>query len=239
MKAMILAAGRGERMRPLTDHQPKPLLEVGGKALIVWHLERLREAGIRDIVINHAWLGEMIERTLGDGGALDVRITYSAETVALDTAGGIARALPVLGEAPFLVVNGDVYCEWDFRRASSAAARLARSAFAAWLVMVPNPPQHPAGDFRIESGIISDAGAPATGGVFTFSGIGVYRPALFAGIRQGEKAALAPLLRTAMAESGVAGELFDGAWTDVGTPARLQELDTALRVAHSARTGLK
>ncbi len=239
MKAMILAAGRGERMRPLTDELPKPLLEVGGKALIVWHIERLRAAGIRDIVINHAWLGRMIERTLGDGVALDVQITYSAETAALETAGGIARALPLLGEAPFLVVNGDVYCEWDFRRASSATVRLARSAFAAWLVMVPNPPHHPRGDFRIASGIISDQSAPATGGAFTFSGIGVYRPALFGDIRQGEKAALAPLLRRAMVEARVAGELFDGAWTDVGTPARLHELDCALRVAHSARTGIK
>ena len=117
---MILAAGRGERMRPLTDELPKPLLEAGGKALVVWHIERLRAAGIRHIVINHAWLGRMIERTLGDGAALDVQITYSAETAALETAGGIARALPLLGEAPFLVVNGDVYCEWDFRRAFSA-----------------------------------------------------------------------------------------------------------------------
>lgn len=236
---MILAAGRGERMRPLTDHKPKPLLEVGGKALIVWHLERLRAAGIRDIVINHSWLGEMIERTLGDGAALDVQITYSAETAALETAGGIARALPLLGEAPFLVVNGDVYCEWDFRRASSAAAHLARSAFAAWLVMVPNPAQHPGGDFRIKSGIISDQGTPATGAAFTFSGIGVYRPALFAEIRQGEKAPLAPLLRKAMVETRVAGELFDGAWTDVGTATRLHEIDAALRLAHSARTSLK
>ena len=234
MKAMILAAGRGERMRPLTDRKPKPLLEVGGKALIVWHIERLRAAGIRDIVINHAWLGEMIERALGDGAALDVRIAYSAETEALETAGGIARALPMLGEAPFLVVNGDVYCEWDFRRASSAAARLAQAALAAWLVLAPNPPQHPRGDFCIDNGIISDKGMAGASGAYTFSGIGIYCPTLFAGIRQGAKAPLAPLLRKAMAAGQVAGELFDGAWTDVGTAPRLHQLDAALRVARVA-----
>lgn len=239
MKTMILAAGRGERMRPLTDQKPKPLLEVGGKALIVWHIERLRAAGIRDIVINHAWLGGMLERALGDGAALDVRITYSAETEALETAGGIARALPMLGAAPFLVVNGDVYCEWDFRRASSAAARLTLSALAAWLVMVPNPPQHAGGDFRIDHGIISDKGMALANSTTTFSGIGIYSPALFAGIPQGAKAPLAPLLRRAMAAGQVAGELFDGGWTDVGTPSRLHQLDAALRAARSARTGLK
>ena len=221
-------------MRPLTDRKPKPLLEVGGKALIVWHIERLRAAGIRDIVINHAWLGEMIERALGDGAALDVRIAYSAETEALETAGGIARALPLLGEAPFLVVNGDVYCEWDFRRALSAAARLAHAALAAWLVMIPNPAQHAGGDFCIASGIITDKGLADAIGAFTFSGIGIYCPTLFAGIRQGAKAPLAPLLRGAMAEKRVAGELFDGAWTDVGTPPRLHQLDAALRVARVA-----
>ena len=145
-------------MRPLTDQKPKPLLEVGGKALIVWHIERLRAAAIRDIVINHAWLGGMMQRALGDGAALGVRITYSAETEALETAGGVARALPMLGEAPFLVVNGDVYCEWDFSRARCAAARLASSALDAWLVLVPNPPQHPEGDFSITNGFIGDRG---------------------------------------------------------------------------------
>ncbi len=235
MKAMILAAGRGERMRPLTDCLPKPLLEVGGKALIAWHIERLRAAGIRDIVINHAWQGEMIERALGNGAALDVRIAYSAETEALETAGGIARALPMLGQAPFLVVNGDVYCAWDFQRAHSAAACLAQSALAAWLVMVPNPEHHAGGDFRITNGFITDKSVAGAGGAFTFSGIGIYRPVLFADIRQDEKAPLAPLLLRAMAETRVAGELFDGAWTDVGTPSRLQQLDATLRVARMAR----
>lgn len=236
---MILAAGRGERMRPLTDQKPKPLLEVGGKALIVWHIERLRAAAIRDIVINHAWLGGMMQRALGDGAALGVRITYSAETEALETAGGIARALPMLGEAPFLVINGDVYCEWDFRRASSAAARLLHSSLAAWLVMVPNPPQHAGGDFYIDNGVIRDKGMAGASAAYTFGGIGIYRPSLFAGVRQGAKAPLAPLLRRAMAAGLVAGELFDGAWTDVGTPSRLHQLDAALRLARSARTGLK
>ncbi len=239
MQAMILAAGRGERMRPLTDRVPKPLLKVGGRALIVWHIERLRAAGIREIVINHAWLGHMIERALGNGAALGVHIAYSAETKALETAGGIARALPLLDEAPFLVVNGDVYCEWDFKRAAVAAARLAHSPCTAWLVMVPNPPHHPGGDFCLDSGIIGAGGMAGASSRFTFSGIGIYRRALFAGIGHGEKAPLAPLLRTAMAETRVLGELFDGAWADVGTPPRLHELDTALRLARSARTGLK
>ena len=234
MKAMILAAGRGERMRPLTDHLPKPLLEVGGKALVVWHIERLREAGIRDIVINHAWLGHMIERALGNGAALGVRIAYSSEVEALETAGGIARALPMLGDAPFVVVNGDVYCAWDFRRAYRAAERLTQSALTAWLVMVANPPQHAHGDFCISSGFITDKDLAGAACRFTFSGIGIYRPALFAGVGQGAKAPLAPLLRGAMAQKRVAGELFDGAWTDVGTPQRLRALDAALHLAHAA-----
>ncbi|MBL8383796.1 MAG: nucleotidyltransferase family protein [Burkholderiales bacterium] len=234
MKAMILAAGRGERMRPLTDHTPKPLLPAGGKPLIVWHLERLRAAGVREVVINHAWLGAQIEAALGDGARLGLTIAYSREAEALETAGGIARALPLLGAQPFLVVNGDVYCEFDLRRAHAAAARVDAAPLVAWLVMVPNPPQHPRGDFVLESGRVRDRGEPR----FTFSGIGVYHPALFASIAPGARAPLAPLLRAAMAGDGVAGELWQGTWTDVGTPQRLAELDAALR-ADRAGSGLQ
>ena len=227
MKTMILCAGRGERMRPLTDHQPKPLLEVGGRTLIEWHIERLRQAGLRDIVINHAWLGAMIENALGDGRRLGVRITYSPEATALETAGGIAQALPLLGAAPFLVVNGDIFCAWDFRRAGSAAQRLTASDLVAWLVLVPNPPQHPQGDFTLDAGRIGSGAG--TREKLSFSGIGVYQPRLFAAVGPGEKAGLAPLLRGAMDRQAVAGERFDGPWTDVGTPARLAELDSRVR----------
>ena len=226
---MILCAGRGERMRPLTDHKPKPLLEVGGRTLVEWHIERLRAAGLRDIVINHAWLGAMIESVLGDGRRLGIRIAYSAEAMALETAGGIAQALPHLGEDPFLVVNGDVFCAWDFRRAFGAAQRLAASDLAAWLVMVPNPPQHPQGDFTLDAGWIGSASGADPPEPLTFSGIGVYQPRLFAAVGRGEKAKLAPLLRAAMARHAVVGERFDGPWTDVGTPARLAELDFNVR----------
>ncbi len=221
MKAMILAAGRGERMRPLTDHTPKPLLPVGGKPLIVWHIERLAAAGFRDIVINHAHLGDRIEATLGDGSRFGVHIRYSAEGEALETAGGIAYALPLLGDAPFLVVNGDVYCEFDFGH----LARQPAEGCVAHLVLVDNPPQHPAGDFVFEHGRLAEAGAAR----LTFSGIGVYRPELFSGIVRGSKARLAPLLHAGIAQGGVSAEHYRGRWVDVGTPERLQALDGDLR----------
>ena len=224
MKAMILAAGRGERMRPLTDQMPKPLLQAGGKPLITWHIERLRDAGILELVINHAWLGKMIEATLGDGSALGVRIAYSPEPEALETAGGIARALPLLGERPFLVVNGDIHCDYEFARAHGAARCIDAGLMDAWLVMVANPPQHAAGDFTLCAGRVADT----AGARLTFSGIGIYSPALFAGILPGARARLAPLLREAMAVQRVAGEFFDGHWTDVGTPQRLHRLDAEL-----------
>ena len=233
MKAMILAAGRGERMRPLTDHIPKPLLEVGGKSLIAWHIERLRGAGIRELVINHAWLGAKIEAALGDGRGLGVEIEYSPEPHALETAGGIAQALALLGQAPFLVVNGDVHCAYDFSRAAGIAAGIEERRLDAWLILVANPPHHPLGDFRLQSGLVNASAAP----LHTFSGIGVYHPTLFAAIAPGSKAKLAPLLRTAMAQGRVGGEFFDGRWTDVGTPQRLADLDDQLRQA--ARTGLQ
>ncbi len=220
---MILAAGRGERMRPLTDLTPKPLLPVAGKPLIVWHLERLARAGWREIVINHAHLGDQIEALLGDGDAWGVAIRYSPEPPgALETAGGIVHALPMLtnelGNEPFLVVNGDIFCDWDFSRARIGAA-------LAHLVLVDNPPQHPDGDFTLENGKVG-TGETAR---LTFSGIGLYRPTLFAGIERGRPAKLAPLLREAIAAGRITGEKHTGRWEDVGTPERLAALDARLR----------
>jgi MurNAc alpha-1-phosphate uridylyltransferase len=218
MKAMILAAGRGERMRPLTDHTPKPLLKVGGKPLIAWHLERLAAAGFKDIVINHAHLGAQIEAALGNGSEWGIRIQYSPEKIALETAGGIANAMPLLGSAPFLVVNGDVYTDIDF-----GALRLVPPNVA-HLVMVDNPPQHIAGDFTLNGEKLSVDGAEK----LTFSGVGIYEPSLFAGILRGEAAKLAPLLKTAMTQGLVSGSYHQGAWHDIGTPERLQALDSQL-----------
>lgn len=218
MKAMILAAGRGERMRPLTDHTPKPLLKVGGKPLIVWHLQRLVAAGFEDIVINHAHLGQQIETALGDGSEWGVRIRYSPEKVALETAGGIANAMPLLGEAPFLVVNGDVFTDVDYRALQLTAPDLAH------LVMVDNPAQHPAGDFALQDGRLSADGTEK----LTFSGVGIYHPALFVGIERGAPAKLAPLLKAAMADGLVSGTHHRGIWHDIGTPERLQALDSQL-----------
>jgi MurNAc alpha-1-phosphate uridylyltransferase len=219
---MILAAGRGERMRPLTDHTPKPLLPLAGKPLIVWHLERLAQAGYRDIVINHAHLPEQIEQQLGNGVAWGASIRYSAEPLgALETAGGIANALPLLGDAPFLVVNGDIWCDFDF----STLPPLATSDLA-HLVLVPNPPHHPEGDFDLRNDRVN---LPSRGPRLTFSGIGLYRPELFAAIERGQPAKLAPLLRTAMAADHVSGQRHAGRWVDVGTPERLSALDAEIR----------
>jgi MurNAc alpha-1-phosphate uridylyltransferase len=217
--AMLLAAGRGERMRPLTDHTPKPLLEVGGRPLIVWHIERLAAAGFGELVINHAHLGARIEQVLGDGSRWGVRIRYSAEGEgrALETGGGIFRALPLLGAAPFLVVNADVWTDLDF------AALALPDGMLAHLVLVDNPPHHPAGDFHLAGERVLAAGEPR----LTFSGVGVYRPALFDGCAPGAFA-LAPLLRAAMARGAVSGQHHRGRWIDVGTPARLAELDATL-----------
>lgn len=218
MKVMILAAGRGERMRPLTDTTPKPLLEVGGRALIEHHLTALARAGFRDVVVNVGHLGERIEAALGDGRRYGVEIRYSREDeVILDTGGGIFNALPLLGEAPFLVVNGDVYCDYPYARLPAAPAGLAH------LVLVPNPPQHPRGDFALDGTRVLSEGAPR----LTFSGIGVYRPALFDGCEPGVFP-LAPLLRRAMAAGAVSGECYRGEWWDVGTPERLAALDARL-----------
>ena len=218
MKAMILAAGRGERMRPLTDHTPKPLLKVGGKSLIVWHLERLAKAGFKEVVINHAHLGEQIEQALGDGSVWGLSIRYSPETTALETAGGIANALPLFGDAPFLVVNGDVFTEVDFGALQLVSPNLAH------LVMVDNPPQHPDGDFVVDSGKVTNQGNHK----LTFSGVGIYHPALFVDVEQGQAAKLAPLLRSAMTKGLVTGEHYQGVWHDIGTPERLSFLDKQL-----------
>ena len=218
MKAMILAAGRGERMRPLTDHTPKPLLPVGGKPLIVWHLERLSKAGFKEVVINYAHLGEKIEQALGDGSVWGLNVQYSPETSALETAGGIANALPLLGDAPFLVVNGDVFTEIDFGALQLVSPNLAH------LVMVDNPPQHPDGDFVVDSGKVTNQGNHK----LTFSGIGIYHPALFVDVERGQAAKLAPLLRSAMIKGLVTGEHYQGIWHDIGTPERLSFLDKQL-----------
>lgn len=217
MKAMILAAGRGERMRPLTDQTPKPLLQAGGKALIEYHLDNLTQAGIEAVVINHAWLGEQIETALGDGRRYGLRIVYSREGEALETAGGIQRALPLLGDGPFIAINGDIWTDY------SLASLPPEPAAMAHLVMVDNPPQHPAGDFMLQAGRLLPEG-PAC---LTFSGIGLYRPELFAGLKPG-KSPLAPLLRAAMARGEISGEHYPGRWFDIGTPERLQELDRML-----------
>lgn len=231
MTAMILAAGRGERMRPLTDRTPKPLLMAGGKPLIVWHIERLRAAGFSHIVINHAHLGQQIEAALGNGRGFGVSIDYSREISALETAGGIATALPLIDHEVFPVVNGDIYCEYDFSRLAEPMARLAAGHDRAHLVMVDNPPHHPHGDFVLDGNRMTNADIPLTPhpSRFTFSGIGAYHRALFDHTVPGEKAPLAPLLRLAIDAGRVSGEHFGGRWVDVGTPGRLQQLDESLR----------
>ena len=228
MRAFILAAGRGERMRPLTDHTPKPLLMAGGKPLIVWHLERLAASGFTDVVINHAHLGEQIIAALGDGHQFGLSIRYSAEPPgALETAGGIAKALPLLGDAPFLVVNGDVWCDWDFRRAHTLANRLAH------LVLVPNPPQHVGGDFCLDGETVRYASS-GVGPTLTYAGTGVFAPEFFAAVEPGTIMKMRPLLDAAISKATVTGERFTGNWVDVGTPERLAELD--LRLIQQFRT---
>lgn len=218
MRAMILAAGRGERMRPLTDHTPKPLLAVGGKPLIVWHIERLAQAGFKEIIINHAHLGAQIEQALEDGSRWGVRIQYSPEAVALETAGGIANALPLLGDDPFLVINGDIFTDVDFSVLQLIPPHLAH------LVMVNNPPQHPQGDFVLcHEKLVTEGDTK-----LTFSGVGIYHPDLFAKVVRGQAAKLAPLLKDAMAQGLITGEHHQGQWHDIGTPERLRALDSQL-----------
>lgn len=218
MKAMILAAGRGERMRPLTETTPKPLLHVGGQCLIEYHLHALARAGVRDIVINHSWLGQHIVDYLGDGRRYEVSITYSAEgNTPLETAGGIIQALPLLADAPFILVNGDIWTDYDFTCLPQTLSGKAH------LVLVDNPVHHREGDFALDEDTLRN-----TGTKLTYSGIGVYSPALFYGLPTGERP-LAPLLRTAIDRGEISGEWYHGQWWDIGTPERLRELDTRLQ----------
>jgi MurNAc alpha-1-phosphate uridylyltransferase len=225
MRAMILAAGRGERMRPLTDAIPKPLLEVGGKRLIEYHLEGLRGAGIAEVVINLSWHGDQIRNALGDGLKWDVKIRYSDEgPVALETGGGIFRALEWLGPDPFIVINGDVWSDYDVARLSLPADVHAQ------LVLVANPPHHPNGDFGLKHGrVIDDANER-----HTFSGIAMYRREFFAECRPG-RFPLLPLLKRAIAARKLGGELHGGRWYDIGTPQRLAALDQELSGSLSPR----
>lgn len=221
MRAMILAAGRGERMRPLTDHSPKPLLQAGGHALIEYHLLALQRAGILEVVINHAHLGQQIEAYLGTGERYGLNIHYSAEGQgqALETGGGICKALPLLGDAPFVVINGDIWCDYPLDKLPQQPSALAH------LVLVDNPAHNPKGDFALVGEKLVDDRTTA----LTFSGIGVYRPELFAGCEP-RPFPLAPLLREAMARGEVSGEHYNGRWFDIGTPERLQALDKMLMV---------
>ena len=219
MKAMILSAGLGTRMRPLTNHTPKPLLVAGDKSLIVWHIERLARLGFGEIIINIAHLGYMIPEYLGDGSKWNIRIIYSDEQQegALESAGGIIKALPLLGDELFLVINGDIWCDYDF----DIDYNLPKDKLAN-LILVPNPPHNPEGDFDLINNRVIDEKA------YTFSGIGYYSPKLFEDIDYGKKA-LAPMLREAMSRDEVVGELCNGYWFDIGTPQRLEELDNLLQ----------
>lgn len=223
MKAMILAAGRGKRMRPLTDATPKPLLCAGGKPLIAWHLEKLAKAGFAEVVVNCGHLGAQLPAALGDGRRFGLSIAYSMEPEdALETAGGIAHALPLLGDKPFLAMNGDIFC--DFDPAAALDVELGKDLAHLWLA--ENPPHHPQGDFALAGGRLR---RPAPGeAALTYSGIGVYSPALFAGLDPGRAAPLAPLLFAAAGKGRLSGERLDGCWEDIGTPGRLAALDARL-----------
>jgi len=235
MKAMIFAAGRGERMRPLTDTTPKPLLKIHGRPLIVWHIVNLVRAGITDIVINHAHLGQMIEDALGDGSKFGATISYSPETVALETAGGVANARHLLGEEPFVAIAGDVYCpHFDFEQVKNTLEDkdIWGQPYAldqrdnAWLYLVKNPAHHPQGDFGLHSFSVSNDGEP--GHTYTFSGIGVYRPSMFDAVSPGQSEKLVTLLREYAARGQIGGEVYRGEWTDVGTIERLNQLNAPL-----------
>jgi MurNAc alpha-1-phosphate uridylyltransferase len=220
MKTMLLAAGRGERLRPLTDRTPKALVAVGGKPLIAWHLERLAASGCREAVINVSHLAQQIVDQVGDGQRFGLRVAYSREAEPLETAGGIAQALPLLGDAPFLLVNADIYCEVAFRPLLSHAI----GDKLAHLVLVPNPPHRAQGDFSLRVRSVGNAGEPR----YTYSGVAVMSPRLVRTVPRGDKAPLAPLLRSAADEHRISGEVFDGLWQDVGTAGRLAELETRL-----------
>ena len=226
----LLAAGRGERMRPLTDTLPKPLLTIQNKSLLAWHLEALAKANIQNVVINHAWLGEKIEAALGNGSQFNLNLQYSPEGSALETAGGICKALPIIAPQDyFLVINGDVFSPSlpvSELLSTAVKMRMDPKKPLAHLLMVPNPVQHPEGDFYLKQSVV---GALHSDGAekLTFSGIGIYHKDLFKDLKFGAPAKLAPLLRTAMEQNKVTGEKYVGPWHDVGTPQRLQELNAA------------
>jgi MurNAc alpha-1-phosphate uridylyltransferase len=233
MKAMIFAAGRGERMRPLTDTCPKPLLPVRGKPLIVWQVQNLVRAGITDIVINHSHLGHMIEEALGNGQQFGANIAYSPEETPLETAGGIAKARHLLGDEPFLAVSGDIYCpHFDFEQVKGVLEdndvwgnpHPHDKRDVAWLYLVKNPDFHPQGDFALNNFSIANEGETK----LTFGNIGVYRPEIFDGISPGQHAKLAPILRTYADRGQVGGELYRGDWFNVGTPEQLAQLNAPL-----------
>lgn len=224
MKAMILAAGLGNRMRPLTLHTPKPLLEVGEKPLIVWHIEKLQKIGVTEIVINTAWLGEKLANALGDGSQFGVKILWSHEGEGLETAGGIINALPLLGDEPFILVNGDVWTTMDF--ASLLDVQLGEQQ--AHLVLVENPPQHLKGDFILSNGLAYTFEQEQLGEALTYSGIAVLHPRMFVGLENGKRP-LAPLLKQAMQQHQVSAEKMQAVWVDVGTPERLQQLDQHIK----------
>ena len=239
MKAMIFAAGRGERMRPLTDSTPKPLLKVRGRPLIVWHVLNLVRAGITDIVINHSWLGHMIEQELGDGSRYGARIVYSHEPAPLETAGGVANALHLLGNEPFLALSADIYAPYfDFSDALDALKDTDALGQAipiekrdiAWLWLTPNPWHNPEGDFAFDMYTLKNEGEPK----WNFANIGVYRPEMFDGIKPGEFVKLGPLMRKYIDLGRVGGEVYQGQWVNVGTVAQLEELNAPLRAARPA-----
>jgi MurNAc alpha-1-phosphate uridylyltransferase len=233
MKAMIFAAGRGERMRPLTDTCPKPLLKVRGRPLIVWHILNLVRAGITEIVINHAHLGQMIEDELGDGSKYGASIAYSREAEALETAGGIANALHLLGSEPFVAISGDIYCPYfDFEQVKDVlhdkdaigVPYPADQRDDCWLYLTPNPWHNPDGDFALNMYVVANEGTPK----WNFANIGVYRPEMFAHITPGEKAKLGPLMRLAADRGQAGGEIYKGEWVNVGTIEQLEELNAPL-----------
>lgn len=229
MKAMILAAGLGNRMRPLTLHTPKPLLEVGGKPLIVWHIEKLAAMGVNEAVINTAWLGGKLAQALGDGSQFGVKILWSHEGEGLETAGGIINALPLLGDEPFILVNGDVWTTMDF----APLLNVELGENLAHLVLVQNPEQHPNGDFTLADGKAYTFDQQISGENLTFSGVSVIHPKMFAGLEAGKRP-LAPLLKAAMLENKIAASKLTGIWVDVGTPERLNALDSMIREGKSA-----
>ncbi|GJC32042.1 nucleotidyltransferase [Acinetobacter sp. KAM398] len=224
MKAMILAAGMGNRMRPLTLHTPKPLLEVGGKPLIVWHIEKLKKIGVQEIVINTAWLGEKLAEALGDGSQFGVKILWSHEGEGLETAGGIIKALPLLGNEPFILVNGDVWTTMDFE----PLLNMQLQNDLAHLVLVENPVQHPQGDFTLAANKAYTFEQARSGENLTYSGVAVMHPQMFVGLESGKRP-LAPLLKQAMQQEKISAHKLQGVWVDVGTPERLNALDQQIQ----------